>query len=255
MAEFLYGFAALAEMIPDIVGQPLEDEHYSGEGNSLQATTGGLLVWRKADNWTAFTDGERTWINGPEGLQIRLNTERFEWEADYAAFHPTIRFINAPSPSETYPFLRCPDGFCLHGTRSGVRGRSLIEEFEGTVGYALAGAGGLAWNYTVGPLTVAQHVYPKRWGWHARRASGHWIGIEIAQPTIDDLVTGEEARAVAECVRLAREVWPGVPLVFKAHSELEHEGLTGKYEGKSDCYPWYAVDLLEDLRGRIFAYL
>ena len=39
---------------------------------------------RKADNWTAFTDGYRTWINGPNGLEQRLNTERFEWEYDYA---------------------------------------------------------------------------------------------------------------------------------------------------------------------------
>jgi hypothetical protein len=41
---------------------------------------GGLLVWRKADNWTAFTDGYRTWINGPAGIQQRLNTQRFSWE-------------------------------------------------------------------------------------------------------------------------------------------------------------------------------
>ena len=37
-------------------------------------------MWRKADNWTAFTDGYRTWINGPHGLQARLNTEQFDWE-------------------------------------------------------------------------------------------------------------------------------------------------------------------------------
>ncbi len=39
-----------------------------------------MLVWRKADNRTAFTDGHRTWINGPDGLVERLNTERFAWE-------------------------------------------------------------------------------------------------------------------------------------------------------------------------------
>src|SRR5262249_21138217 len=32
------------------------------------------------DNFTAFTDGARTWVNGPFGLQQRLNTERFDWE-------------------------------------------------------------------------------------------------------------------------------------------------------------------------------
>ena len=69
----------------DIVGECLDNEHYNAIGDSNQHTTGGLLAWRKADNWTAFTDGYRTWVNGPNGLQQRLNTERFEWEADYAA--------------------------------------------------------------------------------------------------------------------------------------------------------------------------
>jgi hypothetical protein len=55
-------------------------------GNAAQRTTRGLLVWRKADNWTAFTDGFRTWIGGPAGLETRLNTQRFAWEADAAAF-------------------------------------------------------------------------------------------------------------------------------------------------------------------------
>ncbi len=52
--------------------------------DGTQKTTGGLLVWRKADNHTAFTNGHETWINGPNGLQRRLNSERFPWEADYA---------------------------------------------------------------------------------------------------------------------------------------------------------------------------
>ena len=67
-------------MIPSIVENPLENEHSVANGDSLQKTTAGLLVWRKADNWTAFTDGARTWINGPEGLQVRSNDARFDWE-------------------------------------------------------------------------------------------------------------------------------------------------------------------------------
>ena len=81
MAEFILGFKALADQIPEIVGLPTEDEHHNPEnGDGLQLTTKGLMVWRKADNWTAFTDGFRTWINGPNGLQERLNTDRFPWE-------------------------------------------------------------------------------------------------------------------------------------------------------------------------------
>ena len=81
--QFALGFAALRDIIGhDIVGDCLENERYAANGNSEQHTTGGLLVWRKSDNWTAFTDGYRTWINGPHGLQQRLNTERFPWEQD-----------------------------------------------------------------------------------------------------------------------------------------------------------------------------
>ncbi len=83
--EFVLGFKTLRDLIGhEIVGECLEIEHHGDNGDGLQQTTGGLLVWRKADNWTAFTDGYRTWINGPNGLVQRLNTERFEWEADYA---------------------------------------------------------------------------------------------------------------------------------------------------------------------------
>ena len=81
------GFRALADQIPDVVGTCLENEHFNlANGNSEQRTTayhgkGGLLVWRKADNWTAFTDGYWTWVSGPFGVMRRLNTERFDWEA------------------------------------------------------------------------------------------------------------------------------------------------------------------------------
>ena len=83
--QFVLGFATLRDLVGhEIVGECLENEHHNEIGDSVQQTTGGLLVWRKADNWTAFTDGYRTWINGPNGLVQRLNTERFQWEADYA---------------------------------------------------------------------------------------------------------------------------------------------------------------------------
>src|SRR5689334_15539621 len=77
------GFAELRSLLPEVVGACLEDEqHKPFNGDALQRTTGGLLVWRKADNWTAFTDGFATWVNGPFGLQQRLNTQRFQWEPD-----------------------------------------------------------------------------------------------------------------------------------------------------------------------------
>lgn len=80
--RFVLGFAAVRELIgPQVVGDCLENEgHNADNGDALQRTSGGLLVWRKSDNFTAFTDGNRTWINGPFGLQRRLNTETFPWE-------------------------------------------------------------------------------------------------------------------------------------------------------------------------------
>jgi len=81
--QFVLGFATLHNLIPQIVGQCLENEHHNPtNGDGLQMTTNGLLVWRKADNFTAFTDGFRTWVNGPFGLQMRLNSQRFFWEAN-----------------------------------------------------------------------------------------------------------------------------------------------------------------------------
>ena len=98
--QFVLGFKMLRDLIGhDIVGECLEDERYAANGNSEQHTTGGLLVWRKADNWTAFTDGYRTWINGPNGLVQRLNTERFAWEADYAPGGGVAIPASTPEPS------------------------------------------------------------------------------------------------------------------------------------------------------------
>jgi zinc/manganese transport system substrate-binding protein len=79
--QFQLGFLALANLIPTQVGSCLDNESFNPDnGDTLQHTSGGLLVWRKADNWTAFTDGFQTWINGPHGLQQRPNNERFAWE-------------------------------------------------------------------------------------------------------------------------------------------------------------------------------
>ncbi len=95
--QFVLGFKTLHDLIPQIVGDCLENEHHNAvNGDGLQQTTGvnnaiGLLVWRKADNWTAYTDGYRTWVNGPFGLTQRLNSQRFSWEQnpDHLAMVPT----------------------------------------------------------------------------------------------------------------------------------------------------------------------
>ncbi len=101
--QFRLGFQTLATLIPNVAGQPLEDEHHSpANGDGLQRTTTGLMVWRKADNFTAFTDGSTTWLIGPFGLQGRPNDARFDWE------RATLSVLNEEAVS--LAFARTPDG-------------------------------------------------------------------------------------------------------------------------------------------------
>lgn len=79
--RYVLGFAGLQALIPDTVGQCLENEqHNPADGITRQATSNGVLTWHKANNWTGFTDGYSTWVSGPLGLQQRLAIERFDWE-------------------------------------------------------------------------------------------------------------------------------------------------------------------------------
>jgi len=87
--RFVLGFATLQRQISDIVGRCVTDEFVDSlSGDTLQLTTGpdgngGLMVYRKSDNFLAFTDGYRTWIYGPRGVERpRLNTERYPWEKE-----------------------------------------------------------------------------------------------------------------------------------------------------------------------------
>lgn len=79
--RFQFGFAALAQQIPGQVGVCLDNERNDPtEGDDIQHTSQGLLVWRKTDNVSAFTNGQWTWLLGPDGLEQRPNDQRFTWE-------------------------------------------------------------------------------------------------------------------------------------------------------------------------------
>lgn len=100
--QFVLGFLTLEQLIPSQVGNCLTDVQYNpANGDALQFTAGptglgGLLVWRKSDNFTAFTDGFRTWINGPFGLQMRLNSQRFFWERNPEG----LPIVPTPTPGD-----------------------------------------------------------------------------------------------------------------------------------------------------------
>lgn len=133
--QFQMGFKDLAALIPDVVGEPLENERYDPiNGNSLQKTTGGLMVWRKAGNITAFTDGARTWIIGPNGLQERSNSERFEWEPAVLATTPEPGTGPSGDGSETIPIStsdlpveRPATGFLIRDTDRDGLGELTVE--------------------------------------------------------------------------------------------------------------------------------
>lgn len=89
--QFVLGFAALRDLIPGQVRTCVDNEqHNPANGDGLQLTTGGLLVWRKQDNWAAFTDGARTWVFGPYGLEQRWNSQQFAWEGPGSGAGPDL---------------------------------------------------------------------------------------------------------------------------------------------------------------------
>lgn len=151
-------------------------------------------------------------------------------------------------------FGSVPAGFILHATRSG-RPQSAVSEYNGTVGFVRGGAGGLGWNATIGPDRVTTHMSWREWGWNARRASGRYIALEIAQAVESIEVEDGQARAAAWCIQQAQEAWGGrIPLHLPTHAELERWGETGARDGKSDVFS-FGSPRADELRGRILAEL
>src|SRR5262249_47314016 len=103
----------------------------------------------KVDNFTAYTDGYRTWVNGPFGVQQRLNTQKFDWEpaapppppptstpppAPATPVPPPAPATPAPAALEQAPTLTDPPdgthvGEAAHLAWSWSRGLNANEEF------------------------------------------------------------------------------------------------------------------------------
>ncbi|HEX6513225.1 MAG TPA: PQQ-dependent sugar dehydrogenase [Chloroflexota bacterium] len=120
----MLGFKALHDAIPAVVGDCADNQAFAANGDALQHTANGLLVWRKADNFTAFTDGFHTWVNGPNGIQERLNTDRFPWEAGAGgrdAARPTTVGVQVVATGLRAPWALdfAPDGRMLFTERVG----------------------------------------------------------------------------------------------------------------------------------------
>lgn len=106
--QFVLGFQTLHNMSPADIGDCLDNQSFAANGDAQQHTTKGLMAWRKADNWTAFTNGYMTWINGPGGLVSRLNTDRFAWEHDVQLPNPATQA--SPIPDCPIVILKAYDG-------------------------------------------------------------------------------------------------------------------------------------------------
>lgn len=110
---FSDGFQVLSTAVPAIVGTCTEQPRANADGAVSQRTTQGLLVWHREDNWSAFTDGTRTWVAGPFGVMVRRNTERFPWEADQAggeavpAWIPEAAELPRPLPFVSQSLNNC----------------------------------------------------------------------------------------------------------------------------------------------------
>ncbi len=73
--HFALGFKELRDLIPDVVGDCVENEqHDSSAGVTIQRTSRGVMTWNKSDNLTTFTDDSHTWIIGLDGLLQRDET-------------------------------------------------------------------------------------------------------------------------------------------------------------------------------------
>src|SRR5207253_4197506 len=149
-------------------GGCLENEHHNPDnGDALQQTTGGLLVWRKTDNFTAFTDGYWSWVNGPKGLQRRLNSERFDWEgggqaAAAAPAAPATAEADCGRASAALTLDRrgtTPDGAIELGGAVTNRCREPVDVFVEIVARAQAGGAG-SQPIVDAPTVVVANVPP-----------------------------------------------------------------------------------------------
>jgi hypothetical protein len=102
--QYIRGFKRLHDLAPDDVGACTSRRIFAGNGDVLQYTTNGMMVRRGGDNWTAFTNGYMTFIDGPRGLVTRLNADRFDWERDTPADQPAGASSGSRvGPAHAYP--------------------------------------------------------------------------------------------------------------------------------------------------------
>ena len=183
--QFVLGFSAMAAAVPQ-VGACKEDQHFAPNGDAQQLTAGGLLVWRKADNWTAFTDGYRTWLNGPNGIQQRLNTETFPWET--ATSTPASSPATPSSTATTGPI----DAAWVKAEATkfmDLTGGKLVFTWPGDTQAGILGSSRVG---MVGKTTVVTFIFSQRAG--AGFVGWDAVSHDARLATLDTMMTDAETR-------------------------------------------------------------
>jgi len=72
-------------MLRDLIGRDRMGDCISGvirseSGDYNQPTTRGMLTFRPSDLIVAYSDGQTTWLYGPNGLESRPTSTRLPWE-------------------------------------------------------------------------------------------------------------------------------------------------------------------------------
>ena len=161
------------------------------------------------------------------------------------AYQPTI---HRDPGTVAGAFSQTPQGVILHGSRSGIPGRPVAAEYDGTRRYAASGIE-LGWNVTIGNDAISLHMQPDQWGWSARQHSKFYLAVEFAQATAAQTITDGQVRAFCWWIQtVVKPRWPYLSSAMPMHSELP-AGIT---DGKTDCYP-VGDPRANELRARILA--
>ncbi len=232
--QFVLGFKELHDEIPDIVGDPKENEHFNSENDdSLQLTANGLLVWRKRDNLTAFTNGNQTWVRGPDGaIYQRPNAgPLFTWEAPLVP-SPILHLWQSPNCWPGRPYGD-PFAIVLHteaGYEAGAVATFMNRSAQVSAHFGVSLAGDVdqlvelsdsAWH--AGILEEGNlwgMVYGGPWDGDQENPNWHTVGIETedrGDPT--QIVTGEQFSAVVAVVKEVISRYPSIRYLLR-HQDI-----------------------------------
>jgi len=160
--QFTLGFKTLHDLDPGDVGNCTGNQTWAANGDATQPTDRGLLTWRKADNYTAFTNGTWTWVNGPFGLQRRLNVERFVWELPGVQTGDPTRTVPSSSDMAVQLFNMVNQDRQVNGLQPVVFSPELSRLAQGRADGLLAARGPLSHYDANGNLVLREIVTDNR---------------------------------------------------------------------------------------------